>query len=328
MPGERFLRDGSIVVTGATGFVGNALVRRLVGLNKQEGRRIRIWPVSREHQPALAKLAERGDIAGVISSDFERELDVDDQIDLIFHCATPASAILNATSPSEMFRLNVAAMEWVTNSPIVLRHHPRVVFTSSGAVYGAQPPDLERIPENFGGAPDTTNPKSAYAEGKRAAEFLLCEAGARGLLEPVIARLFAFSGVGLPLDRHFAIGNFVNDVRHRRTIAVRGTGTAVRSYMDVADMVEWLLAAAERGKYAVPYHVGSDQPITIVELAALVAERGRVTLGHETQVEIQGTTSMLDGADRYVPETATTRAALGVGISVTLEQSIDQMLLQ
>ena len=79
-------------------------------------------------------------------------------------------------------------------------------------------------------------PGVAYAEGKRVAEFLLAEASRTGKVQQSICRLFAFSGVGSPFDRHFAKGNFVKDAIDNEEITVRSDGSSVRSYLDSDDM--------------------------------------------------------------------------------------------
>ena len=83
----------------------------------------------------------------------------------------------------------------------------KFLLTSSGAVYGKQPSDMTHIPEDHSGAPDTTDGRSAYGEGKRAAELLCTLYAQRHGLEAKITRGFVFVGT-LPASQH--------SLRHRK----------------------------------------------------------------------------------------------------------------
>jgi dTDP-glucose 4,6-dehydratase len=226
-----------------------------------------------------------------------------------------------------MFDINVAATSRLINFCEAQSRPPRVLFASSGAVYGNLPRGLQGFEEISTLAVTPSAANAAYAEGKRVAEFFLAEAHQRGVCESVIARMFAFSGRYLPLDRHFAIGNFVRDAVTNSEITITGDGTAVRSYLDGRDMAEWLLRCCEVGEPGFPYHIGSDQPISILELAELVATRAAESLGRQVSVRVLGESRYTDGVSRYVPETTETRRRLNVVQRISLEESIDAMLL-
>ena len=197
----------------------------------------------------------------------------------------------------------------------------RVLFTSSGAVYGPQPPDLPAIPEDFPGGPDPLAPSSAYAEGKRAAE-LLCalERRARPDFEPVIARGFAFLGPFLPRDAHFAAGNFLRDALAGGPIRVAGDGTTVRSYLHAADLAAGLWTMLARGAAGRAYNGGSDAAVTIAELARAFGEAAGIPAG---AVRIGPGPSPFS---RYVPSVERARRELGLEVWLPLREAIDRTL--
>jgi dTDP-glucose 4,6-dehydratase len=171
----------------------------------------------------------------------------------------------------------------------------KIVYVSSGAVYGTQPYDLEKIPEDFVflDAEQLPESKKDYAYAKRDSEKAINDLGNYGL-EVSIARCFAFLGPWLPLDQHFAIGNFINDGLNFRPININAKHKVYRSYMYADDLVEWLMTIAEKSRTSSPvYNVGSDQSILIDELAQKISSifgQNAPMCSHES-----------DYIDRYVP---------------------------
>jgi dTDP-glucose 4,6-dehydratase len=225
------------------------------------------------------------------------------------------------SGPLEMFATIVdgsrRTLEFAAGSGV-----KRLLFLSSGAVYGPQPSVLTHIPESYLGAPDQMQTASAYGESKRAAEHLCCASSAIHGFESTIARCFAFAGPHLPLDGHFAIGNFIADVLAGRPISVQGDGTAYRSYLFAADLSVWLWALLVRGEGGRAYNVGSDEDLTIAELANLVAEAERP----KSKVAIAKAPRLGEEPHRYVPSIERARTELGLEVRITLQEGIRQAL--
>lgn len=322
------IRGQSVLVTGASGFVGSALMRIGLLLNDDFSAGLTLHLGVREPTEFMKQLANvRSDIV-LTKAVVGEKIALENPVDMIFHCATPASAELNVSDPLAMFNLNLASANWIIEDVRLLANCPKVLFTSSGAVYGPQPMNLELIPETYTGGPDTTSSKSAYAEGKRVAEFLFSEAGRKGLLKPLLGRLFAFSGEGLPQNRHFALGNFVRDARSKNVVTVRGSGLDVRSYLDSKDMAIWLFKMASLENINTPLNIGSSSAISIASLAHKVQQRAEIVLNRRVEVEVLGEKNALDGANYYVPSTLLTKKTLAVEEWTSIDNSIDQMLCE
>jgi nucleoside-diphosphate-sugar epimerase len=238
----------------------------------------------------------------------------------IIHAATDASAQLNQAEPLLMLDTIV---EGTRHTLDFARQcgAKKFLLTSSGAVYGRQPPELTHIPEEYPGAPDPCDPRSAYGEGKRAAE-LLCAIYSHSYgFETKIARCFAFVGPYLPINLHFAIGNFIRDALNGEPIKVNGDGTPYRSYLYAADLAIWLWTILITGESCRPYNVGSDIGITIADLANLIVQ----VLNPNIRVEIAQHANPSKPIQRYVPSVERCKKELGLEIWLPIDESLKKM---
>ncbi|MGP6157576.1 MAG: NAD-dependent epimerase/dehydratase family protein, partial [Vulcanimicrobiaceae bacterium] len=236
--------------------------------------------------------------------------------DAVIHVATAAPAGPTELGPLTIVETIVDGTRRVLE--LARRNGPiPFLFTSSGAVYG-RAPSLERFRESYLGAPDTLVPRFAYNEAKRLAELLCAVDAEKAGVQAKIARLFAFVGPYLPLDRNFAIGNFVADALRGGRIEVGGDGTAVRSYLYAADLTTWLWRVLTRGAPARAYNVGGERPYSIAEIAEVVAG---VSGGSE--VVIKGAQEDPPRPpERYVPDTERARTELDLAETVSLEEGV------
>jgi dTDP-glucose 4,6-dehydratase len=198
----------------------------------------------------------------------------------------------------------------------------KLLFVSSGAVYGRQPSNVTHVPEDYSGAPDPLDPASVYGEGKRAAELLCTLAARQHGFEIKIARCFAFVGPHLPLDAHFAIGNFIRDGMRGGPIQVRGDGTPYRSYLYAADLAVWLWTILFRGQSGHSYNVGSEEALTIRQVAETVAAAFQPA--GNVVVEKQPTPGVM--GQRYIPSTQRALAELGLQTRIKLKTAIEQTI--
>jgi dTDP-glucose 4,6-dehydratase len=195
----------------------------------------------------------------------------------------------------------------------------RFLFTSSGGVYGPQPEGMAFIPESYNGMPDPLLLSSTYGIAKRQAEHMCTLYGEQFGLETVIARCFAFVGEDLPLNAHFAIGNFIRDALWHEAITVGGDGTPLRSYLDQRDLAHWLVCLLLKGKPGQAYNVGSDKAVSIAELAYLV----RDTLAASKPVHILGVPDkQQQQRNLYIPNIDKARTSLQLDVQISLEQAI------
>ncbi|MDB4899872.1 MAG: nucleoside-diphosphate-sugar epimerase [Gemmatimonadetes bacterium] len=316
------LRGARLLVTGGTGFVGSWLLESLAYAVDRKGAALHATVLTRDPEafaaraPWLASHAaitlHRGDIRSFTAPAAA--------ITHVIHAATPASAALNASHPGEM----LATIAEGTRHLLHVAHTigaRRVLLLSSGAVYGVQPPELPRVDEDYRGGPDVLDTGSAYAEGKRFAELLGAIASREHGLEVAVARLFAFVGPHLPLDTHFAVGNFMRDGLAGGPIRVGGDGTPYRSYLHAADLAAWLWVLLASGVSGRAYNVGSEEAVNIADLARTVS---RAAGGIDVTVAREPVPGR--PAARYVPSCARARAELALDVRIPLADAVARTL--
>ncbi len=223
------------------------------------------------------------------------------------HFSHVLHAALDYCAPLALF-LNVVDATRRTLEFAVRCGARRYLLTSSGAVYGRQPPDLTHVSENYVGAPTTTDLRSSYGEAKRGSEFLCAAFHAEHNLHTTIARGFAFVGPYLALNQGLAIGDFIGDAMNGRAICINGDGTPRRSYLYGADLAIWLWTILFHGTPARPYNVGAEPDFSIAEVAQIVTEE----VNPHATVRIAHKANPAEPAERYVPSTQRARSELGL----------------
>jgi nucleoside-diphosphate-sugar epimerase len=241
----------------------------------------------------------------------------DGEFAYVIHAATEARARQAAEAPLEMLSTIVAGTERALQFAST-HATAKFLLTSSGAVYGPQPSDLTHVPETYHGAPDPLQPASVYAEGKRISELICALYSAHSTLECKIARCWAFCGPHLPLDEHFAIGNFIGDTLAGRPIRIAGDGTPRRSYLYAADLTIWLWTILFRAPAMLPINVGSDEDLSILELAQAVA----TTLRPQTEIHVAKVPVVGASPSRYVPNVDRAGDLLSLRQTVSLQDAI------
>jgi nucleoside-diphosphate-sugar epimerase len=316
------LRGARIFVSGGTGFFGCWLLESFAHVNEMLGLGASAVVLTRNPAAFHRKVPHLAACPSIqlLEGDIRSFVFPDGEFRFIVHAAGDASTHSATDSPLETLDTIVSGtrhmLEFASSCGV-----SSFLYTSSGAVYGRQPPDLTYMPETFRGGPDPSAPTSVYGESKRLAELLCSLYASRYGFQCKIARCFAFSGPHLPLNGPFAIGNFVRDAILNRPLRIDGDGTAFRSYLYAADLAIWLWTILFQGKNCVPYNVGSEHDLPVAALANAVV----TAVNPRLVVEIGGMPVPGQVPGRYVPSTTLAQTELGLREYIGLDAAVIKM---
>jgi len=310
------LRGEQLFITGGTGFFGCWLLESFLWANDHLKLGAKATVLSRHPDKFIARMPHlvNNPALRLIKGDVCNFEFPEGEYGYVIHAAAEASAQLSLNDPQRMFDTIVDGTRRTIEFGAT-HHTKKFLLTSSGAVYGKQPAELSHIPEDYRGAPDPLDPRSAYGEGKRAAELLCTLAAQNNTLEMKIARCFAFVGPYLPLDANFAIGNFIRDALKGEPIVIKGDGSPCRSYLYASDLAIWLWTILFNGKNCQAYNVGSTNKVSSKELAEEISQK----VSPRVPVRIINSAPGRFDNNNYVP--SVTKAENGLNLSVLINQS-------
>lgn len=302
----QILRNKKIFATGCTGFLGTWMIYSFLHLNKKFNLNAELVCLTRSKKKNEQKFSGVQFVQGEI----EHFSFPDGKFDFIIHGATEVSQYQNDIAQSVL--LDVAYLgtkriqHFAKNAEV-----KKILFLSSGAAYGFQPLDLPLVDETFNGAPDITHSKSTYGEAKRVCELLLFN----DLIPTVSARIFATAGPFLPLESQFAFSHFLKSILNNENIVVQSNGKSTRSYLYIADLTLWLWILLLKGKKGEIYNVGSEEEISIFDLAQKI----KSTLKSSIEIEVLGQEINFN---RYIPSNKKIRDQFDISSLISLETGI------
>jgi len=316
------LKDTQILITGGTGVFGSWLLEALIAAQQSYDLKLSVTVLSRnpEHFKARRPHLACHPIVSVIPGDVRTFTGLENQFDYIIHAAAESHNITG--SRLDLVDTIVDGTRRILDFAAKSSNLNGLLFVSSNAVYGRAPGGQEFIEETCNTSPLITDGNVEYDESKRMAEALCSLYFQEWALPVKIARCFPVVGPYLPLDAHFAIGNFIGNALSGGPIQVKGDGTSIRSYLYLADLAVWLITILLKGESGQAYNVGSDSAITIAGLAEKVA----ACFEPKLRVDIEGTPKSGALVSRYVPSIARATHDLGLYVNYTLDQALANTL--
>ncbi len=314
----------SLLVIGGTGFFGKSIIDFFNRGNLEEFGIELIYIMSRnannfpiEYQKLLTNINTK---VKFLSEDISAVKELP-SVDFIIHAASSSNA-QNYINASNLERENIinSTLNFCKLVPKYCANC-KVIYISSGAIYGAQNPELSHIKEDENLVPVESLEifKRDYAQAKRDSEEAILKLGSTKNIKVSIARCFSFVGVWLPFDLHFAIGNFIKNILEKKEIVVKAQNNVYRSYMYADDLVYWLMKIMFSANNSCPtYNVGSDEAWSILDLAKFLSEKYKLEL---IKPEVQN-----NKIDRYIPSIEKAKKELNIDLKYNLGKAVEKTL--
>ncbi|MEO8091574.1 MAG: UDP-glucuronic acid decarboxylase family protein [bacterium] len=294
------------IVSGGAGFLGSHLCDQLL---------------AKGHRVICVDNLDTGSLQNIehidgpdfvsLNHDVTEPLYVDEEIDFVYHLASPASPIDYARLP--LHTLKVGSYGTHNMLGLTKLHRARFLLASTSEVYGD--PQVHPQPEDYWGHVNPIGPRGVYDEAKRYAEALTMAYHRQQGVDTAIARIFNTYGPGMRPHDGRAIPTFLRQALQDKPLTIFGDGSQTRSFCFVDDEIRGLIALAESDAH-LPVNVGNPDEFTLLELAEVVVE---VT---ESRSEIVFEALPVDDPQIRQPDTTRARELLGWEPEVSLRDGL------
>lgn len=285
------LKNTTILVTGATGSIGQVIIDVLMRLNLDNDYRCKIIAVSRNAAKAekLFRNYWNHKYFEYISMDVSEAVAINKKIDYILHAASNTHPLQYAQEPIGTITTNVFGTYHLLS--LAYKNNSEFLLFSSVEIYGENNTDIEMFNERDMGYLDCATLRAGYPESKRIAESM-CFAFAKQLdIKFKIARLARVYGLTMSSQDSKAIAQFLKNGLNHENIILKSEGNQLYSYIYVMDCVSGIFAVLLNGGDGEVYNVsGTHSAITLKDLAQMIAEEFGVSVVYElpTQIETEG----------------------------------------
>ncbi len=300
------------IVTGGAGFLGSHLCHHLLEAGH------RVICIDNLDTGSLRNIEQiRSDEFVFLNRDITERVEVEGDVDFVYHLASPASPIDYARLPLHTLKVGSHGTHHMLGVAKVKR--ARFLLASTSEVYGD--PQIHPQPESYWGHVNPIGPRGVYDEAKRYAEALTMAYHRQQGLDTCIVRIFNTFGARMRPHDGRAVPTFLRQALQDKPLTVFGDGSRTRSFCYVEDLIRGLVSLMESDVH-MPVNIGNPEEMTLLELAQAVIE---VT---ESRSQIVHEALPIDDPQVRQPDITRARELLAwepkVGLHEGLRRTIDE----
>ena len=258
------MKQGSVLITGAAGFLGSHLCEKLLSEGHQVIGIDNFITGGRQNVDFLKSLPEANDNFNFIEHDVSTpwpEIKLNKALTHCFHFASPASPPLYQKNPFETIWANTTGLyNALTFSH---QHNARLIFASTSEIYGN--PSISPQPESYWGNTNSYGPRSCYDEAKRLGESIIWSFNQQYGTKHGLVRIFNTYGPRMNPDDGRVIINFLVQFLRKTPLTVYGNGHQTRSFCYIDDLIEGVLSYAFT-EICEPVNIGNDFEMKIIDV--------------------------------------------------------------
>jgi dTDP-glucose 4,6-dehydratase len=300
------------IVTGGAGFLGSHLCDHLL---------------AKDHRVICLDNLDTGSLQNIehidnpkftfLNQDLTEPLFLGDDVDFVYHLASPASPIDYARLPLHTLKVGSYGTHHMLGLAKLKR--ARFLLASTSEVYGD--PEVHPQPEDYWGNVNPIGPRGVYDEAKRYAEALTMAYHRQQGVDTCIARIFNTFGSRMRPHDGRAIPTFLRQALQDKPVTVFGDGTQTRSFCYVDDLIRGFVLLAESDVH-LPVNLGNPKEMSLLQLAEAVIEVA------ESRSEIVFEALPVDDPRVRQPDITRARQLLGWGPEVELRDGLRRTIEQ